>query len=479
MNRKILASLIVVLSGFLLYSSCTKVDATDLGKDLIPAVDNVHTFETLLDVETDNFLYPDTTVVYASFPHALGVIDDDPEFGKTQAAIYASLTPNVYGAHPFLEKDSVLIDSVVLSLAYNNLYGDSNSVQQIEVFEIDPASNNFKDSAYRISTPAFAVLPGVLGQKNLVFNTLNDSISYVNNRTDTILSNNELRIHLDTAWARHFVNYDTADVYKTDSAFRTHFKGLALRVNEAASAGKRALAYFDLTNTSKTRLTFYVRVTSNGSVDTLSSIFNYTGATQANLVSHTPAHNYQAYLENGNANDDKVYLQSAPGSYVTVKIPGLDTLKNTNRVIHRAELVVEPIASTLDNIYTPMPTLFIDALSAAGDSVFTIRNDFVFTGSGQTMYDLASLGGYYRAGKYTFNLTRYLQSVVSKQLPYHTLRISAPLYMKPWWQLADGSKTTLPTTIYVNEPIAYGRVVAGGGSHPTNKMRMRIIYSKI
>ncbi len=479
MNRKIFVSVITVLTGLFIYSSCTKVDTTDLGNDLIPAVDNVHTFETVLDVSTDNFLYQDTTRLTAASLHALGIIANDPEFGRTDAAIYSSFTPLAYGVHPFYRQDSVLIDSVVLSLSYGSLYGDSNSVERIEVRTIDPVAGNFKDSVYQISNPPFPTLAGVIGFRDVTFNTLKDSLTYINNRTDTVKAKSELRIKLDTGWARQFVNYDTANQYKNDSIFRSNFRGLAITVNEGASAAKNAIAYFDLTNNDRSRITFYCRITRNGKTDTLSPIFSRAGTIQANLVKHTPANNYLAYLNNGPGNDDKVYIQSAPGSYATVKIQGLDTFSKVNRVIHRAELILEQLPSLQDNIYAPIQTMFVDAINDASDSTFTIRNDFVYTGQGQFGYDITNLGGFYHNNKYVFNLSRYFQSIVSKNMRYNTLRVYAPFYTRPWWQYPDGTNNKLPIPMFVNEPIANGRVVVGGGSHPTKKMRVRIIYSKI
>jgi len=474
-NRKISLSVIAVLTGLVIYSSCTKVDTTDLGNELIPAVDNVKTFETILDVQTDNFLFPDTTRITGSSLHALGIIRDDPEFGTTEAKIYTAFGPSSYGTNPFVVQDSVVIDSIVLSLAYGGQYGDSNSIEHLEVYQIDPAPNNFTDSVYRISTNDFAVLPTVLGSKDVDFKTLNDSLLY-RERKDTIRTINELRIRLDTAFGRQFVNYDTAVQYKTDSAFKTYFRGLAIK---AGSAGiNNGLAYFDLSSTTNTKLTFFTRVTNNGVIDTTTTVFAYNSGNQANLIKRIPNHNYLAYLNNGTPNDDKVYIQSSPGSYATVKIPGLDTFKNVNRVIHRAELVIEQTPSAQDNIYTTPSLMFIDAINAAGDSSFAIRNDFIYTGQGNG-YDVANLGGDFKNNKYTFNLTRYLQSVVTKQLPYYTLRIYAPFFADPYLQGPTGTSVVMPTYLFVNSPISLGRLVAGGGSSTTQKMKVRIIYSKI
>ncbi|MDF2187774.1 DUF4270 family protein [Paraflavitalea sp. CAU 1676] len=477
MNRKIFLSVLAALTGLTIYSSCTKVDTTDLGNELIPAVDNVKTFETVLDVQTDNFLYPDSTRVDGSSLHALGIISDDPEFGSTDARIYSNFSPATYGTSPFAVKDSVVIDSIVLSLSFGGFYGDSNAIQRYEVYQIDPATNNFKDSLYRVDEPDFAVLPGVLGSRDVDFKILNDSVLYRNGK-DTVRTINELRIKLDTAFGRQFVNFDTAVQYKNDSAFKTYFKGLAIKTNSGASANKTGLAYFSLTNTTNTKLTFYTRVTNNGVIDTTTQAFAYNSGTQANLITRQAAHGYKQYLENGNPVDDKVYIQSSPGSYATVKVLGLDTFAQVNRVIHRAELIIEQIPSQLDNIYTTPPLMFIDAKTATGDSTLTIRNDYI-PNSQTGSYDIATLGGNYLNKKYVFTLSRYLQSVVTKKQPYYLLRIYAPLYTDPYYQDANAVSKAWPTFVYVNSPVANGRLVAGGGSHPTQKMRVRIIYSKI
>jgi len=123
--------------------------------------------------------------------------------------------------------------------------------------------------------------------------------------------------------------------------------------------------------------------------------------------------------------------------------------------------------------------IFIDATNETGDSTFTIRNDFVYTGSGLG-YDVTALGGINKSEKYVFNLSRYVQSIVTKHMRSHTLRIYAPYYTYPYFEAADGSTARLPSLLFVNSPIAAGRVVVGGGSLASpQKMRLRIIYSKI
>lgn len=491
MNRKFLVAAVTVLTGLYLHTACTKIDTTDIGNNLIPVVDNVHTFDTVFEVISDIIINPDSTRLGQSELHAIGSIANDPEFGETEAEAYFSLTPQAYGVYPFpVVKDSITeIDSVILSLPYSTLYGDSNSIQQFEVYEIDPS--DFPDSFYRIDATPFNLVPGLLGSKMVDFRSLDDSLTYVNYTSsvatiyDTIRTANLLRIPLSVSLAEKFIDFDTANHYKSDSLFRSNFKGLAVRVNKAASPAPNALAYFNLAGSPTAMVSMYVKVQKNGQIDTATVSFTFSSNSNwrnsANLVKRTPGNSYLTYISNSNPNDDLMYIQSTPGSVAVIKIPGLENLPNC--VIHRAELILEKIPSAQENFYTPPPVLFIDAINETGDSTFTIRNDFVFTGQGLG-YDLGSIEGVLRNNtRYMFNLSRYVQSIVTKKLRSHTLRVYAPYAVRPYFESGDGVVTSYPlgSEFLVNTPVAANRVVLGGGSHPdpAKRLRLRIIYSKI
>lgn len=482
MKKNIPGQVIAVLSFFFIFS-CTKIDTTDLGNDLIPAVDNVNTFETVLDIETDNLLFTNQSIEFPyNLDHAVGIIDNDLDFGRTDAALYFDVSPSAFRTHPFGNKDSIVaVDSIVLSLTYKSLYGDSNSIETFEVFEIDPSTEfTYQDSVdYTIDRPDFPVLPTPLGSRSVDFKILNDSVHYING-TDTVRSVNELRIHLDPSFATRFINADTTNAYQNDSLFKTFLKGLAVKVNHGASPAKDAIAYFDLTN-EKTKVTFYCRTKQNGSTVRTAPSFRYFNnngtrnssiGAQANLIRRTPANGYLATLSNTNTNDPELYIQSTPGSYTTLKIPGIDTL--TNRVIHRAEIIAERLTPVLEVFGNP-ELLYIDVTS--GDTTYTIPNDFVQTG--ESTYDVNLLGGKIKDNKYRFNISRHLQNIVTNKKPNYTLRIYAPFIIQPYILLPTGQKADRPSIFLINSRVAHGRVILGGGSHPTKKMQLRIIYSKI
>lgn len=474
MKRTFFRLLLASVTSFLLYSSCTKLDTTSLGSDLIPVVDNINTFQTILDVQTDNLLMTDSTKMYGQ-DYGVGYIESDPEFGKTTATLYFTTEPQGFGSYPFLKRDTVYIDSLILSLGYKSLYGDSNSVENFEVRELDYDADFKKNTAYRIDHYAFPTVPAVLGSKQVAFTTLNDSVKYANFK-DTIKTTGELRIPLDTSFGRRFIEYDTAGAYKNDSIFKTKFKGFEVKVNKSNSGMMNAIAYFDLGNTDRTKLTFYCRVMRNGKWDTINPSFIYSNDPRANVVTREASGNYANNLDNGNPNDELLYIQSNPGSYATLKIPGIDTLNN--RVIHLAELIAEKIPTAGENYFAPPQFLFLDALSTTGDSVFTIRHDFI-PGPNTPGYDISVFGGAFANNRYVFNISRYLQKIVTDKNTNYTLRLYAPYSTEPYY--IDPSGTVDPTSLYllINKPIGAGRVVLGGGTHPTKRLRLRIIYSKI
>jgi hypothetical protein len=477
-KRIICSSILVSLSIILLCTACNKIDTTDLGNELIPAVDNVNTFQTILDITSENVLFDDTTRKYAG-DYGVGVIEDDPEFGKTRGALYFGTAPTSFGTHPFIKQDSVVIDSVVLSLAFSSLYGDSNSIQEFEVREIDQSAEFSVDSAYMLGHPDFPVVPQLLGSKQVNFTTLNDTIQYVEAK-DTVNSSRELRIKLDTNFGRRFVNYTVDNAYKNDTVFKTVFKGFEVKVNDA-SQQKNALAYFNIADT-KSRLTFYLRVVNNGKTDTVAPYFTHLSGRdpQANLIRRTPAHGYLTAITNANPNADKIYMQTTPGSYAKLTIQGLDTFAQTNRVIHLADLTVNRVEGLQDNIYTAPTLLFLDAINAARDSAFTIRTDFI-PSSTAPGYDVSTIGGVLRNNNsYSFNISRYLQGIVTRKEPIQTLRIYAPYTTSPFYMPKNGIPTE-KVSLTVNTPAAAGRIILAGGAFPdeTKKLRLRIIYSKI
>jgi hypothetical protein len=447
-----------------------------LGGDLIPVVDNVNTFDTTLSVETYNDLFTDltdSTSLASTNNHFIGYLSADPLFGKTTATAYLELKPNVFPyLFEFPHKDSVTqFDSVVLVLKYKDSYGDTNSVLNFTVYGIDPNADFRYDTFYLVRSNNIALGPALGSRSGIIPARLSDSVYAF--RDTTV---NQLRIRLSNSFGLQMLGYDTTNAYKSDSLFRTYLRGFAI---VPALTGNAAVGI----DPSTSKLAFYYHYKNGAITDTaVVSYFTFTSfCAHANLVQRNYTGSQLLTYQGGTTPDNLVFLQNTPGSFATIKIPGLQTL--SNRVVHRAELIMEQVYDPSDLIYATPTYLFLDAYDTAKKTYRTIPYDFTIDGNGN--YNSGSFG---MNGKSTvdavnnpikvwkFNITRYIQNVLTKKEPLHDFRVTAPFVLKDYFR-ALGSDYL--QTFSLNPEVLAGRVRLGGGNHPTQRMRLRIIYTKI
>jgi Domain of unknown function (DUF4270) len=490
----------IIAATVILFSACKKLnDSTDLGGGLIPLVDNINTFDTSISVLTYNdtlkFIH-DSIRLGTADEFFLGKINNDLFFGKTDARLFLELKPANY-PNVFANKfDSLFIDSVVLVLDYAETYGDSITPQTINVYELDQ-SNNFKpDSAYLIRTNNFTY-SNLLGSKNIIPERLKDSVKAYQDTTK-----NQLRIKLNNSFGQRLLSYDTTSnlitgAYANDSVFRSKFKGFAL---QSMSTGN-AIMGFGLEG-GGTKLAVYYRYEKRtdpniSQIDTTVTYFAFrTGVTgnsaAANYVirdyNGTPA---QATWDNLTVADNILYLQNTPGTYASIKIPDLALI--SNRVVHRAELYIEQVYDISDSLFRSPDFLYLDAVDptlTTDPKLFrSIPYDFHY-GEGSTL-DYAALGVVpvlsndaigNRIRTWKFNITRYVQHVLTDTRPLYELRLFPSFRMVQWVNVAPNTED-FRAIIQINSAAAKGRIRIGGNTGPldTNprRMKLRLIYSKL
>lgn len=455
---------------------CTKIDTTSIGKDLIPAVDNINTFDTTLSVIANNF---DPSILCDSIGrndlHALGIIANDPLFGKTAANIYVAFKPVAY---PFNfkdhDKDSIIIDSVVMVLNYAYSFGDSTVMQKASVYDL--TFNFVADSVYKTCN-VLDINQTVLGSKSYYPYELNDSIHAFREN-----AKNQLRIPIDKSIAENWAKNPATTI--SDSAFTNSSKGFAIVSDDAISG--QALNYFSLKSTS-TRLSIYVRSSKANVKDTSVIDFpmtNFSG--QANSIIRTRGNSeITQHVSQPVGGDEEIYIQTSPGNYGEIKIPGLTGL--SNRVIHRAELIMdqEYSGTTLDQLFSTPSRLYIDTQDSSGTYIpipCDINALAVSTG-------LASLDGFSKKAidangnsisRYTFNITRYVQNLVTNPGNVNgKLRLRAPYYVSYKKSYIDRCNQVIaPFGLGVNV-IANGRVKLSGTNNRASAMRLHIVYSTL
>jgi hypothetical protein len=455
---------------------CTKIDTTNLGSDLIPAVDNVNTFEEIFSVVANNYdsipFGKGCATIFPTDEHALGYIGNDPLFGTTKATIYTELKPASY---PFVfpaKGTDITFDSVVLVLSYRKLFGDSTLPQRVEVHEI---ANAFKPDTSTCSSYPFK--PAILGSATYTPARLSDSVKSFR---DT--SKNQLRIKLSNSFAIALLAKDTI---RTDSIFKDFFKGFAIVPDNAGNA----LSYFSLTD-GKTKLAIYYKYKRTNLTDT-AVVTNFgllPGDQTANNIVRSRTGAEVVNFSNANTNptgDNFVYLQTAPGNYADLKIPGLAGLPN--RIIHKAELIMEQVAttSTLDGIFMPPSFLFLDLKDSTNGAYHPVPCDFTIL---EGRPDIANFGGFknivngpggINIARYTFNVSRYIQKIITNKKTNPTLRLSAPEYVIISKGYLDECNQPVPPLFFALNTVAFGRVKLVGGSTSANRIRLRVIYSRL
>lgn len=494
MKNRSLLFLIVPFLILVLFFSCRKINsATQIGGDLIPPVDNITTFDTTLNVEVyndvfsllnDSTRYAPTLNIsnsYVDYILYLGKISNDPFFGKTNAELYFQLKPSYYQYTFGNRPDSLHIDSVVLVLGFNDIYGDTNTLQTVNVYEIDQSSDFRADSAYLVRQSNI-IKGNLLGSRTFLPTILDDSVKVFQDTTK-----GQLRIRLDDSFGDRLLKYDTTGVndgYSSDSVFNTKFKGFALE-----SISGNALMGFDL-RSENTKLAIYYR-DDNGDAaveDTLVAYFsfNQSFSASANYVTRDYTGTPLAAAIGGAGSDDMVYIQNTPGTFATIKIPGLAGLNN--RIVHRAELIMEQAYDISDSTFPPPDYLYLDVYDPAESAYRTIPYDLNFDGSG--LANLVGLGSvalrYYDQfnnpiNVWRFNLSRYVQNVLNGKEQVYDLRLFAPIYYYSRYK-ASPESNSITTPIIINPGIAKGRVRLYGNDGTNNnprRMRLRIVYSKI
>lgn len=481
---------------FLLSFSCTKLDTTTLGGDLIPVVDNINTFSDTFDIVTTQGIFDDTTKVNSSQYNALGSMNGDALFGNTDAAVYLQLKPNFY---PFYfgnagDTLSSSVDSVVLCLSYVGHWGDSTIPQNLEVRQI-------LDNDFRLNTAARDVnyqpagFGPVLGSASVDIPSLKNIIK-INNGKDSV--SNQIRIKItDPAFINTFYHRDsitgsTNNAFISDSIYKIFYNGFAIN---ATGTQSKSLLYISLTNTSTALQVYYHKIKNN----VLDTVSNYTSFpiydASSTIASSTANHIIRNRPTFSSVNND-IYLQTAPGTYANLQIPALNSY--ANRIIHRAEIYMEQVADNTgsDTIYSVPDYLYIDLIDTPATPIKwkpiyydlnpaspydpDFKNGYPYFPAsypdpsyfgGIPKYKTDASGN--RVAYYNFNVTRYIQKKVTGQIPNYSMRVF------PAFNIIYPQYGTALYPFFNN--VAKGRVRLAGGANPdkNKKMRMVVIWSNI
>jgi hypothetical protein len=131
-------------------------------------------------------------------------------------------------------------------------------------------------------------------------------------------------------------------------------------------------------------------------------------------------------------------------------------------------------ANEFDNYLTSPSVIYMDFLDTIQNIQFPFITDAFLNGSYQSRVfggvakNVVGLNGQVVTG-YNLVITRYVQNIITRNTPNFPLYLYAPYTVSyPSLRLGFG----------VNR-LSQGRVKLGGGTHSSQKIKLRIIYSKI
>jgi Domain of unknown function (DUF4270) len=519
-------SLAVLSTAFLMTIigvSCTKFDTTSLGSDIL-LVDNINTFADTIGnnsspiLSTQDYLTKDSTLILKTESHVIGKVND-AIFGNTDAAIYLQFKPTFYpfyfgNAGDTVKRGTVLnsspnagFDSAFICLSYRGSWGDTTATNLNQIIEVrqvtDVLFKNKTDTLWGGMVYQPVVNSALLGSAVINPQTIAKYTKYGRGAfADS--ANNQIRIKLDYSTFETIFNTEDSALasakngFTNDSTFRNRFNGFEVKVRSGSTGN--TLYYVNLGD-AKTRLEFHYHKIKAGVKDTVVQSFQlYTAATinaQASSTANYVKRDYSTgALPPPNLVSNNIFLQTGPTTtFANIKIPQLTNY--ANRIVHRAYLIIEEDPIPSDNKYYTAPqSLYLDLkdtslavpqrykpiyfdLSSGGYNPDGTVSPFYFP---QNNVDQNVFGGIalkrvnpfgQEFTRYEFNITRYVQHILSNGYKNYELRLFAPYKFN--YPQYTGTQFMIP---YFNAA-AFGRVRLGSGTNPNHKMKLVVVYSNI
>src|SRR5690606_14271892 len=124
-----------------------------------------------------------------------------------------------------------------------------------------------------------------------------------------------------------------------------------------------------------------------------------------------------------------------------------------NRLLYKAVLIADQLEGYEDNTYPVPGLLFLDAVDSANNRYLTIPNSWVFLQNNSPLYyDPAVFGGFLNNKRFEFDLTSYVQGIVTRKEKSYALRMYAPFSTRP-----------VATTVSSNQlPLSLSSRLGGG-----------------
>jgi len=392
----------MAVAMILIIFSCKK-DPNQIGLNIQPEVDKIGVIysDTMSIVARSKLVDSITTSLTG-----LALIGSyfDPVFGPSTTAFSTQLRLST-AAHSF--GDNPILDSLILIMKYDGIYGSEEEVQTIKVYELD--NRIVFDSIY-YSTSVVPHKSTVLAERDFTPN-INDSV-VVNG--DTLAPH--LRINLAGLTDELALKLLAADssIMSSNETFSDYFNGLRIEAQEISSGG--GIVYYDLIH-SMSRMELYYH---NDEDDSLQ--FDYTISSYSARFGNF-YHDYdQADMEFRNQvifgdttmGEQKCYLQPMAGVVTYLDFPEITSWYDDGAIaINEALLYLDGYEDEPE--YDP--PIYLALVQRISD---TTVSPLIDQQEGQVFF-----GGEYDTdeNRYYFRITSHIQNIMSGDSENYTLEL--------------------------------------------------------
>jgi hypothetical protein len=366
---------------------------------------------------------------------------NDPLFGPMSSSIYSQVT--LTGVNVDLGSPTSTLDSIVLTLEYDELFGDTAYAMTLNVYEL---TTEMSSSTDYYSNTYVSYNPTPIGTLTFVPN-LTDSVDIV---FDTIRRAPHVRITLSNTFGQSLMNADSqgSDEMKDNATFTAFMNGLYITTadsvgNTSLSSGQGSILSFDM-NSSLSTVTMYYNDTSS-----YDFTINTSGVKYSRFDHDYTGTDIEAHLTNSPLRDTTlIYTSTLAGVKTKIDIQNIKNIINDGPVtINKAELIITLESGTEGSFDDPLESLSLVGIDENGDDFFL--PDF-FEG-------LDYYGGSYDSDTktYSFNIARHINDLI-----YNTGNYG--MYL-----VANGSSVSAKRSVLASE------------HDPVAKIKLNITYSKL
>jgi hypothetical protein len=398
----ILASLVLLV--FLVFS-CKK-DPYQVGINLLPPSDtlNIKTTDTAsfvaYSVLQDSVRTDETTL------SMIGSLMD-PVFGSTTADFYMQYRLSAeapdFGTNPGL-------DSIVLMIPYGKIYGDTNAMQTLKVYELSE-SIHYDSTYYSNRTSETYGIP----LANYTFKPARYDSLIIGG--DTIAPHIRINLNKLTNYFGNKLLFAPVSALSKNDQFIAFMKGLYIESARASYGG--ALLSFNPTG-SFSKIVMYFHNAENDSLhfdfvgNSLCARFNHFD--HNHYLNASPEFRQQVLNHDTTLGKNNLFIQGLGGTRVRLRMPFLKSFGKTEKIAVNSAILTITNAET-DTTLQPPVQLTLVVVDSAERVAFLIDQD-----EGTSYF-----GGSYNTSprNYQFRITRHMQQVIDGKTKNYDMYLMA------------------------------------------------------